>query len=83
VIFLLQDIIQVAKDSYPEEVGTREITKLTGIGRPSLNRTLRRFYKKYEMHPERYPITIRKVAKHAGGWRIKWRPEHARGMHRN
>jgi hypothetical protein len=36
-----------------------------------------------EMHPERYPITIRKVAKHAGGWRIKWRPEHARGMHRN
>ena len=77
---LLQDIYHVAEDCYPEEVGTKKITELTGIGRTSLTGTLRRFYKKYEMHPERYPIEVRKVAKHAGGWRIKWRPSDGREM---
>lgn len=61
MILLLQDIIQVAKECYPEEIGTTKITELTGIGRTSLNRNLRQFYKKYERHPERYPIEIRKA----------------------
>lgn len=79
---LLQDIFQAAREAYPEEIGTVKISEVSGLGRATLCRTLRNLYRRYEKHPERYPITVRKVAKHEGGWRVKWRPEHA-GMHGN
>jgi len=91
VIFLIQDVFEVAQECYPEEVGAKEISDKVGRPKDSINKTIRVFYnKKYQKCPERYPVTIEKKkipitrTKNGKGiatvWKVKWRPSDGREM---